>query len=54
VVGIYNDDLFITSSDHNNIKSFNEEMVIAFKMNDLDLLHYYLGIRVQQRERYFA
>jgi hypothetical protein len=28
--------------------SFNEEMVVAFKMSDLGLLHYYLGIEVKQ------
>jgi hypothetical protein len=48
VVGVYIDDLIITSSDCDNIKLFKEEMSAAFKMNDLDLLHYYLGIEVKQ------
>jgi hypothetical protein len=48
VVGVYIDDLIITSSDHDNIKSFKEEMVVAFKMSDLGLLHYYLSIEVKQ------
>jgi hypothetical protein len=48
VVGVYIDDLIITSSDRDNIKSFKEEMVVAFKMSDLGLLHYYLSIEVKQ------
>jgi hypothetical protein len=48
VVGVYIDDLIITDSDRNNIRSFKEEMVAAFKMSDLGLLHYYLGIEVKQ------
>jgi hypothetical protein len=48
VVGVYVDDLIITGSDRDNIKSFKEEMAAAFKMSDLSLLHYYLGIEVKQ------
>jgi hypothetical protein len=47
VVGVYVDDLVITGSDYDNIKSFKEEMTAAFKMSDLVLLHYYLGIEVK-------
>jgi hypothetical protein len=47
VVGVYVDDLIITGSDCNNIRSFKEEMVVAFKMSNLGLLHYYLGIEVK-------
>jgi hypothetical protein len=39
VVGVYVDDLIITGSDRDNIRSFKEEIAVAFKMNDLDLLH---------------
>jgi hypothetical protein len=39
VVGVYVDDLIITGSNRDNIRSFKEEMAVAFKMNDLDLLH---------------
>jgi hypothetical protein len=35
VVGVYVDDLIITGSDRDNIRSFKEEMVAVFKMNDL-------------------
>jgi hypothetical protein len=47
VVGIYVDDLIITGLDRNNIRSFKEEMEAMFKMSDLNLLHYYLGIEVK-------
>jgi hypothetical protein len=48
VVGVYVDDLIITVSDLDNIRSFKEEMAAVFKMSDLGLLHYYLGIEVNQ------
>jgi hypothetical protein len=47
VVRVYVDDLVITSSDCDDIKSFKEEMTTAFKMSDLGLLHYYIGIEVK-------
>jgi hypothetical protein len=48
VVGVYVNDLIITGSDHDNIRSFKEEMAAAFKMSNLSLLHYYLSIEVKQ------
>jgi hypothetical protein len=48
VVGVYVDDLIIIGSDCDNIMSFKEEMAAAFKMSDIGLLHYYLGIEVKQ------
>jgi hypothetical protein len=48
VVGVYVDDIIITCSDCDNIRSFKEEMAARFKMSDLCLLHYYLGIEVKQ------
>jgi hypothetical protein len=48
MVGFYVDDLIITSSDCDDIRSFKEEMAATFKMSDLGLLHYYLGIEVKQ------
>jgi hypothetical protein len=48
VVGVYVDDLIITGSDRDNIRSFKEEMAAAFKMSDLGMLHYYLGIEMKQ------
>jgi hypothetical protein len=48
VIGVYIDDLVITSSNCDEIKSFKEVMAAAFNMGDLGLLHYYLGIKVKQ------
>jgi hypothetical protein len=48
VIGVYIDDLIITGSDRDNIRSFKEEMAAAFKMSDISLLHYYLDIKVKQ------
>jgi hypothetical protein len=48
VVGVYVDKLIITGSNYNDIKWFKEEMAAAFKMSDLNLLHYYLDIEVKQ------
>jgi hypothetical protein len=47
VVGVYVNNLIITGSDCDNIRSFKEEMAAVFKMCDLGLLHYYLGIEVK-------
>jgi hypothetical protein len=47
VVRVYIDDLVITGSGCDDIKSFKEEMVAAFKMSDLCILHYYLNIEVK-------
>jgi hypothetical protein len=47
VVEVYVDDLIITGSDCDDIKLFKEEMEATFKMSDLSLLHYYLGIEVK-------
>jgi hypothetical protein len=48
VIGVYIDDLIIIGSDRDNIRSFKEEMAAAFKMSEIGLLHYYLGIKVKQ------
>jgi hypothetical protein len=45
---VYVDDLVITSSGDDNIKSFSKEMSTTFKMSNLDLLHYNLSIEMKQ------
>ena len=50
VVGVYVDDLVITGTNSSSIKKFKEEMTAVFKMSDLGLLSYYLGIEVKQKE----
>ena len=49
LVGIYVDDLLITGADEKVIAKFKLQMKELFKMNDLGLLTYYLGIEVQQK-----
>jgi hypothetical protein len=49
VVGVYVDDLIITGNSKSEIMKFKSEMTKMFKMSDLGLLHYYLGIEVKQQ-----
>jgi hypothetical protein len=48
IVGVYVDDLLITGTSIKSIGRFKQEMAAMFKMSDLGLLTYYLGIQVQQ------
>ncbi|WVZ58506.1 hypothetical protein U9M48_008777 [Paspalum notatum var. saurae] len=48
IVGVYVDDLIVTGSQQQQIDSFKKEMAGKFKMSDLGLLSYYLGIEVRQ------
>ena len=48
VVGVYVDDLIITGANPGDLGAFKEEMRRLFRMSDLGLLSYYLGIEVQQ------
>jgi hypothetical protein len=49
LLGMYVDDLIVTSSSTPEIAKFKQEMMDRFKMSDLGLLTYYLGIEVTQR-----
>ncbi|WVZ75577.1 hypothetical protein U9M48_023616 [Paspalum notatum var. saurae] len=49
-VWVYVDDLIITGSEQQEIGRFKTEMAAKFKMSDLGLLSYYLGIEVRQRK----
>jgi hypothetical protein len=49
LVGVYVDDLVITGNDNSEIKRFKLEMQAQFKMSDLGLLSFYLGIEVNQK-----
>jgi hypothetical protein len=48
IVGVYVDDLIITGANQANIGEFKKEMCNIFKMSDLRLLSYYLGLEVKQ------
>jgi hypothetical protein len=49
VVGVYVDDLIITENSKSEILKFKAEMTKMFRMSDLVLLYYYLGIEVKQQ-----
>jgi hypothetical protein len=51
VVGVYVDDLIITGANPADVGAFKEEMRRLFRMSDLGLLSYYLGIEVKQGTR---
>jgi hypothetical protein len=51
VVRVYVDDLVITGSSPKSIVKFKLQMVDMFKMSDLGLLTYYLGIEVKQADK---
>jgi hypothetical protein len=48
LVGVYVDDLVITSTKKAEVEAFKEEMKATFQMSDLGLLSFYLGIEVYQ------
>jgi hypothetical protein len=48
VVGVYFDDLLITGAIDADINQFKQEMKNGFRMSDLGLFTYYLGIEVCQ------
>jgi hypothetical protein len=48
LVGVYVDDLVITSTKDVEVAVFKEEMKATFQMSDLGPLFFYLGIEVHQ------
>jgi hypothetical protein len=48
LLGVYVDDLVVTGASTQEISKFKKEMKEKFKMSDLGLLSYYLGIEVKQ------
>ena len=46
---MYVDDLIITGNNDDHITQVKTELHASFKMTDLGLLHYYLGVEVFQR-----
>jgi hypothetical protein len=48
LLGVYVDDLIVTSASTTAIGEFKREMMGLFRMSDLGLLSYYLGIEVIQ------
>ena len=54
IVGVYVDDLIITRGDMEVLRRFKREMSKNFKMRDLGVLSYYLGIEVQCRHHHLS
>ena len=52
VVGVYVNDLIVTSTSVEGVKEFKQKMMKEFEINDFGLLTYYLGIEVDQRKDY--
>jgi hypothetical protein len=50
IIGVYVDDLLITGGNIEELKQFKEEMKTTFRMSDLGLLRYYLGLEVSQTQ----
>ena len=48
LVGVYIDDLIITDTDGRGVEDFKAAMKDRFKMSDLSLLCFYLGVEVHQ------
>ncbi|OAE23661.1 hypothetical protein AXG93_2079s1090 [Marchantia polymorpha subsp. ruderalis] len=48
LLGVYVDDLIVTGTNAEEITRFKKEMIERFRMSDLGLLHFYLGIEVRQ------
>jgi hypothetical protein len=51
LVGVYVDDLIIVGSSVEIINDLKEQMKGKFRMSDLGVLSFYLGIEVQQRAK---
>ena len=48
ILVMYVDDLIITGNNDDHIVQVKKELHAGFKMTDLGLLHYYLGVEVFQ------
>lgn len=54
LVGVYVDDLIITGANPRELTNFKEEMKGLFKIRDLGLLSFYIGIEVHQTDGYIT
>jgi hypothetical protein len=50
LLGVYVDDLIFTGADADEISKVKLDMMERFRMSDLSLLHFYLGIKVNQNK----
>ena len=49
ILVLYEDDLFLTV-DERLIDNCKSNLAVEFEMKDLGLMHYFLGLEVQQRD----
>jgi hypothetical protein len=54
IVGVYVDDLIVTGESEDDAAEFKREMMKKFKMSDLGLLSYYLGVEVEQQANFIT
>lgn len=50
IISVYVDDIIYTSSSSSLLSKFKSCMMQEFEMSDMELLHYFLGLEVQQEE----
>jgi hypothetical protein len=50
ILGVYVDDLIVIGGDPSEIATFKRQMTSQFEMSDIDLLSFYLGIKVEQKK----
>jgi Reverse transcriptase (RNA-dependent DNA polymerase) len=50
IISLYIDDLIFIRNDEKMMHEFKNDMMKKYEMNDLSLLYYFLGIKIDQRE----
>ena len=50
IISLYVDDMLITGNNVSLIEGFKQEMMQAFKMTDLGLMTYFLGLEINHKE----
>ncbi|KAL3534236.1 hypothetical protein ACH5RR_002697 [Cinchona calisaya] len=50
IVALYVDDLLYTGNNENMITKFKKDMMKKYEMNDMRLLHHFLGIEIDQND----
>jgi len=50
IIALYVDDLIFTGNNLKLIEDFRKEMMMRYEMNDLGLLHHFLGIEIHQED----
>ncbi|KAL0289456.1 UNVERIFIED_CONTAM: Retrovirus-related Pol polyprotein from transposon RE1 [Sesamum angustifolium] len=51
IVSLYVDDLIYTGNNEKMIQDFKQDMMKTFEMSDLGLMHFFLGIEINQEKK---